>query len=109
MNIIYRTLRLFVPSLFKVKTFTYFIPSPVQKQKGYQEKHFDQLIERIFTYGWQVTDHSTQAHEKGMWIVLFLTAKTPFSQNFDLDSDDQIEMIEGLYQIDSQGQPHDEL
>jgi len=64
---------------------------------------------QLLREGWQITDFKTQSHEKGMWVVFLLASNTPCSKDLLVASDEQIETVDGLYQIDSHSRPHDEV
>lgn len=59
---------------YKIRTFTYFIPSPPKRKTGYQEKEFDQLISYINNEDFKIcciqTQASTQSDSSGMWVIL---------------------------------------
>ncbi len=59
---------------YKLRTFTYYIPSPPKRKTGYQEKEFDQLVAYINKENFKIENIQTQLssnHESsGMWVVL---------------------------------------
>lgn len=59
---------------FKIRTFTYFIPSPPKRKTGYQEKEFDQLVAYINKENFKIESIHTQAttsnEASGMWVIL---------------------------------------
>jgi hypothetical protein len=59
---------------YKIRTFTYFVPSPPKRKTGYQEKEFDQLISYINSEDFKIcniqTQMSTQNDSSGMWVIL---------------------------------------
>ena len=65
------------------KSFTYFLPAPPERNTGYQEKEFDQIISHLANKGYEVIDFHTQSisygeqnHCAGIWIVCLLGCKT---------------------------------
>ncbi|MAX65835.1 MAG: hypothetical protein QF441_01435 [Bacteriovoracaceae bacterium] len=65
---------------YKVKTYTYYIPSPPSRKTGYQEKEFDGLIEYINSLGFELIDLKIESHSgeqrSGLWVICLLGAKT---------------------------------
>ncbi len=79
------------PKHLAIKTFTYFIPSPPSRQKGYREKEFDKLIYDLTQQGHDIISLHTQAlsteASSGMWVICQLGALTPEAAKLDLEFD----------------------
>ena len=60
-------------------TFTYYIPSPPKRNQGYQEKHFDRLINRIAKMQIEIISIQTASNHiqqyGGMWVICTLKAR----------------------------------
>ena len=61
------------------KSFTYFLPAPPERNTGYQEKEFDQILSHLNKKGYEVLNFHTQSisygeqnHCAGIWIVCLL-------------------------------------
>ncbi|MBL7666020.1 MAG: hypothetical protein JNM93_12870 [Bacteriovoracaceae bacterium] len=74
---------------YTIKTFTYFIPAPPNRKKGYQEKEFDKLTYELVKHGHEIISISTQAIASsttaGMWVLCTLGATTKKAAELDLD------------------------
>jgi hypothetical protein len=109
--------KLIWPGLYKVQTFTYFIPSPPQRKTGYREKEFDTILYNFINRGYDILDFNTQASsnngQSGMWAIITVRANKLNASNLNLNDDyfnteeDSIttnETVEGLYQIESENE-----
>lgn len=75
----------------KIKTFTYYLPSPPDRKTGYQEKEFDHITSFLIEKDFDIINLKMQAcaNEKssGVWILCILGAKTQDAAKFELDVD----------------------
>ena len=60
----------------KIQTFTYFLPTPPQRKKGFREKEFDSLFAKIVDSGHQLLEMHTEQNDSGMWVILVLKGPT---------------------------------
>lgn len=76
------------------KSFTYFLPAPPERNTGYQEKEFDQIISFLQQKGYELININTQAvnygessQSAGLWIVctLGLLEKSLVNQELNID------------------------
>ena len=72
----------------KIKTFTYYVPSPPDRKTGYQEKEFDQITSYLIGKNFDIIDYKMQAcaNEKssGVWLLCILGAKTKEAAKLEL-------------------------
>ncbi len=58
----------------KIHSFTYFIPAPPKRQRGYREKQFDKVFFEFVNRGFEIVSVHTQAlsgHDQpGMWVLI---------------------------------------
>lgn len=58
------------------KTYTYFIPAPPARKKGYKEKELDHILNYILDKGFKLIDIKTQSQSQqensGMWVIAVL-------------------------------------
>ncbi|MCP4914000.1 MAG: hypothetical protein GY909_12890 [Oligoflexia bacterium] len=107
---------LFNKNSFKIQTFTYYIPAPPPRDKGYREKQFDKVFFEFINRGYEIVDFKTQTHSgsdhQGMWAIFVVRATNSKAEELDLDFDsifsnnsleldhtDHGDKIEGLYHI----------
>lgn len=107
---------LFYKNNFKIQTFTYYVPAPPPRDKGYREKQFDKVFYEFINRGYEILDFRTQTHSgpnsQGMWAIFVVRATNSKAAQLDLDFDsifstnsleldqsDPGEKIEGLYHI----------
>ena len=112
-NQIYNKLhRLIWPGLYKIQSFTFFIPSPPSRKTGYREREFDVIFYNFINQGYDILDVKTQTSsnrsQSGMWIIFTVKAKSVAASKLNLDNDflsqyeiDTAEAVEGLYQIEN--------
>lgn len=93
----------------RLKTFTYYIPSPPVRKSGYQEKEFDRLFHELAQFGLELHQIHTQADPTvgGMWIILVYRCDDDESNKQFVDYLENIEakrdsaqsgpQVEGLY------------
>jgi|GEM_PF-946660 len=95
------------------QSFTYYIPSPPERKAGYQEKHFDQIVNSILKHNYKINQlnctPNTQEKHSGMWVICLFEStkknalKYPLSdllKKFSLSSEDATkDEIPGLYYI----------
>ena len=86
--------RLFGPSYYGKKSFTYFLPAPPERYSGYQEREFDQIFSFLNKQGYDVLDVKTQAiaygennHCAGIWIICILGITKEELMNKDINID----------------------
>lgn len=87
---------------YKIRTFTYFIPSPPKRKTGYQEKEFDQLISYINNQNYKICNIQTQAstgdESSGMWVIVLVrplskeASLNELEYSTETDSKDDIEL-----------------
>lgn len=106
-NIIYRILRVFRPSLFKIQSFTYYIPAPPRRKSGYREKEFDKTFYYFINLGFDIIDYKTIGHnsdkQSGFWVCFLLRAKNLKASKLDLN--DHYLNEEALDQASSEAPP----
>lgn len=75
----------------KIKTFTYYLPSPPERKTGYQEKEFDQITSYLIGKNFDILDFKMQACQSnkssGMWVICLLGAKTKSAAQMNLAID----------------------
>ncbi len=109
-NKIYHSIRrVFRPNLYKIQSFTFYIPSPPPRKVGYREKEFDKLFYNFINHGYEILNFKTQNNSgtshSGMWVIFIVRSTTGSTAALDLDDDIELgddyekEVIEGLYQI----------
>ncbi len=100
--------------VYKMQSFTFFIPSPPPRSTGYREKHFDKLFYEFINRGYKVINFTTQAasageKHSGMWVICVVQATNAEAERLELDDVfmDQLKgksevkaEVEGLYYID---------
>ncbi len=102
-TIFYKIIRLFFPDKFKVQTFTYYVPSPPKRSKGYREKEFDRVFYNFINDGLELIDLKTERDNEGMWIITTVRSLRP-NVEINLDEDylsgqNTNEEIDGIYYI----------
>ncbi|MBF0313306.1 MAG: hypothetical protein HQK52_07810 [Oligoflexia bacterium] len=59
-------------------SFTFYIPAPPLRKRGYREKEFDKLFHSFFSKGYELISINTTSHNgpisSGMWIVCIAKA-----------------------------------
>ncbi|MDD4975029.1 MAG: hypothetical protein PHY93_11795 [Bacteriovorax sp.] len=106
--------------IYKIQSFTFFIPSPPARASGYREKQFDKLFYEFINKGYRILNFTTQAStgekHSGMWIIFVVQALNKEAEGLNLDEIflDSIknkapvkEAIEGFYYIDDRVQEND--
>jgi phosphatidylinositol kinase/protein kinase (PI-3 family) len=95
------------------QSFTYYIPSPPERKAGYQEKHFDQIVNYVLEHNYKINQlnctPNTQQKHSGMWVILVLECDkknalkyplTDLLKKFAINSEDASkDEIPGLYYI----------
>lgn len=65
--------RFLFPKRYKIQTFTYYIPSPPERDSGYREKQFDKVFYEFINQGLEIISINTVANtgpnSSGMWYV----------------------------------------
>lgn len=90
----------------KIKTFTYYLPSPPERKTGYQEKEFDQITSYLIGKNFDILDFKMQAcHSNkgsGMWIICLLGAKTKAAaqMNLEIDYNEIANLVDGNIKLD---------
>jgi len=83
--------KIFFPKRVKIQTFTYYIPSPPQRDSGYREKQFDKVFYEFINQGLEIisinTVPNTGPKSSGMWYVATVRGEVP------LDLEDKIQHI----------------
>ncbi|MCK5882190.1 MAG: hypothetical protein KAG61_00765 [Bacteriovoracaceae bacterium] len=102
-RLLFRFIRIFFPEKFKVQTFTYYIPSPPKRAKGYREKEFDRVLFNLLNDGLELLSINTEKDNYGMWVIATVRALRP-NLVLNLEKDysvgiDTNEEIEGIYYI----------
>lgn len=102
-TLFYRIIRLFFPDKFKVQTFTYYVPSPPKRAKGYREKEFDRVFYNFINDGLELLDLKTERDSQGMWVIATVRSLRP-NHSINLDEDYMFgsntnEEIDGIYYI----------
>jgi hypothetical protein len=91
------------------KSFTYFLPAPPERNTGYQEKEFDQIISFLANKGYEILDFHTQSisygesnHCAGIWIVCLLGCKSEklFNDEINIDYTDVSAQNKNSIQLD---------
>lgn len=79
------------PKRYKIQTFTYYIPSPPQRETGYREKQFDKVFYEFINQGLEIisinTVPNTGPKGSGMWYVATVRGEVP------LDLEEKIQHI----------------
>lgn len=57
-------------SKYPEQSFTFFVPSPPERNQGYREKEFDKLFFELTQAGFEIIDLTTQRAHHGMWIII---------------------------------------
>jgi hypothetical protein len=70
----------------KIQTFTYFLPTPPQRKRGFREKEFDNLFAKIVDSDHQLLEMHTEQNDSGMWIILVL--KGPVDSFIDIRNEE---------------------
>ena len=89
------------PKRYKIQTFTYYIPSPPDRDSGYREKQFDKVFYDFINQGLEIisinTVSNTGPKSSGMWYVATVRGDVPLDleEKIDLISVDEIQ-LEGL-------------
>lgn len=80
---------LFKKKQFKIQSFTYYIPSPPERQNGYREKQFDKVFYNFINQGFEILSITTQTNtgpsHSGMWIVCIVRALNIKADELNLD------------------------
>lgn len=78
-NIIYLFMKNLRPELYKVQSFTYYIPAPPERKSGYREKNFDSLFYKIINLGFEILEFKIvpqgQNDHSGFWVCFILRSK----------------------------------
>jgi hypothetical protein len=78
---------------YAIKTFTYFIPAPPNRQKGYREREFDKLIFELGKRGHDVLNIEAKTlntdKSSGLWVIVLLGATTKQAAELDLEFDEK--------------------
>ena len=73
--------KLLFPKSYKIQTFTYYIPSPPQRDSGYREKQFDKVFYEFINQGLEIisinTVPNTGPKSSGMWYVATVRGDVP--------------------------------
>lgn len=106
--------------IFKIQSFTFFIPSPPGRSTGYREKQFDKLFYEFINRGYSILNFETQAstgeNKSGMWLIFIVRALNVEAEALNLDDvfNDSLkaksaikETIDGFYYIDDRAQEND--
>jgi len=114
--------KLLWPGLYKVQSFTFYIPAPPSRKNGYREKEFDTIFYNFINQGYDILDTNTQTNssklQSGIWVMFTVKAKTiaasklnlndDFLNNLKLD-DGASEKVEGLYTIENEYEEYDNI
>lgn len=90
----------------KIKTLTYYLPSPPDRKTGYQEKEFDHITSYLIGKNFDIIDFKMQASSSekssGVWILCLLGAKTQQAadMNIEIDYNEVAHMQEGVIKLD---------
>jgi hypothetical protein len=75
--------------VYKIQSFTFFIPSPPPRPSGYREKQFDKIFYEFINRGYDILNFTTQAStgekQSGMWLVFIVQAKNKEAEALNLD------------------------
>ena len=105
---------------YTIQTFTYYIPSPPLRKKGYREKEFDKQLFKFINNGYEIISVNTQNNytnsHSGMWVIFTVRALNEKASELKFDQSDELgqydeqesfpeedlssNKIEGLYYID---------
>lgn len=76
-------------SYLKISSFTYFIPAPPPRKKGYQEKEIDSITNYLLENDFDIIARDIKVlnteKSSGAWIFFTLGAKTKRAQTLNLD------------------------
>ncbi len=98
--------------VYKIQSFTFYIPSPPPRSNGYREKQFDKLFYEFINKGYKIIHFNTQAStgekHSGMWLVFIVQALNKEAEALNLEeffhdslkNKESHEIIDGLYYID---------
>ena len=100
--------------VYKIQSFTFFIPAPPARATGYREKQFDKLFYEFINRGYKIVNFTTQAcasgeKHSGMWVICLVQATNDEAELLLLDDEfiNQLkgkaevkDEVEGLYYID---------
>lgn len=106
--------------IYKIQSFTYFIPSPPPRSTGYREKQFDKIFHEFINRGYTILNFTAQAStgekQSGMWLVFIVQAQNEAADALKIDEilQDSVkskisvkESIDGFYYIDDRSQEND--
>ena len=73
--------RILFPKRYKIQTFTYYIPSPPERDSGYREKQFDKVFFDFINQDLEIisinTVPNTGPNSSGMWFVATVRGNIP--------------------------------
>ncbi len=75
---------------YKIQSFTYYIPSPPERNSGYREKQFDKIFYNFINQGFKILAVNTQSNNNpngsGMWIIITAQARNSSAEKLDLSN-----------------------
>ncbi len=80
---IFKIKRFLFPKRYKIQTFTYYIPSPPDRDSGYREKQFDKVFYDFINQGFEIisinTVPNTGPKSSGMWYIATIRGAVPLA------------------------------
>ncbi len=74
---------------FRQRTFTYFLPSPPDRNTGYREKQFDRILGELLKLDFEIEDFKLSSlsaqKSSGVWLVFVLRPQTEKANALNLD------------------------
>ncbi|HLE10511.1 MAG: hypothetical protein A2504_14395 [Bdellovibrionales bacterium RIFOXYD12_FULL_39_22] len=63
---------------YRRQSFTYYIPAPPQRSRGYREKQFDTIFYNFINRGFKIISSHIQPHhgedQSGLWVMIIVEA-----------------------------------